>query len=284
VKRHGELIAGYGGAVVAVLSGATLGALVGSGSVGGVSVAPFTRAHVMLNLLGFVSLTVLTTLVTFLPTLLRVRMPSRRAGPVLALAGLGVALLATGAASDVRWPFAAGAWLFAAGAVLGCSVAISALRRERSFAIPAAAMHVGAGLAWFVAGASALASISLQGPHALDAARAWFLLVFVGGWAVQILLGAWTYLLPMSLPGHPEDRRRWLAVGEIGGRTQVVIANAGLLLLVLAALDAVGPGLGAVGTAAALGAAAVALVRVWAFRSLARLPVVRSARAIEVWG
>jgi nitrite reductase (NO-forming) len=284
LKRHGALIAGYGAAVAFVLLGGAIGALIGSGVADGANLAAAARTHVMLNLLGFVSMTVLSTLVTFLPTLLRVRMPARRAGPALASAGAGVVLLATGAAADATVLFAAGAWLFAAGAVLACSLAVAALRRERSFAIPAAALHVGAGLGWFVGGSIGLAWIALDGPHALDAARPWFLVVFVTGWAVQILVGAWTYLLPMALGGHPDERRRWLAVGEVGGRTQVVVANAGLLFVVLGNLGVVGPGFRTAGVVAATGAATVALVRVWAFRAMSRSRLVRSARAVGVWG
>ncbi len=284
VRRHGALVFGYAAAVTFVLVGATLGGVVGTGLVGGVHIASLTRAHVLANVLGFTSMTVLTTLVTFLPTLLRIRMPARRAAPGLGLAAGGIVLLTSGAAADTRWIFVAGGWMFAAGALAGCSIAIVALRTSRSFAIPAAALHVIAAMAWFVAGSVALALATIRGPLALDAARPWFLLVFVAGWSVQVLLGAWTYLLPMALAGHPDDRKRWLAVGELGGRSQVVIANVGLILVLAATLGWAGSVVHDLGAALAVAAASAALVRAWAFHPLSRLARNGSARANGVWG
>jgi nitrite reductase (NO-forming) len=283
VRRRGVLVAGYGIAVGCVLVGATLGGLIGSGAVVD-GVAQVRRAHAVLNVLGFVSLTVLATLVTFVPTLLRVRMPARRSGPAVASSCAGVALLALGAGAGWMVPFAVGGWLLAVGALLTASLAVAALRRPRGSAVPAAAFHVGAGLAWFVVGALGLAVAGVRGPTVLDTERTAFLAVFVAGWNVQVLLGAWIYLVPMATPGHPQERRGWLAVGEVGGRTQVVIANLGIALLLARAEGWVGAPIGMLGAIVALVAAAGALIRVWAFRWLARRLPVSSGRAVYVWG
>jgi nitrite reductase (NO-forming) len=283
VRRHGALVAGYGFALACILVGGSFGALVGSRAITGEAILRAVRAHAVLNVLGFVSVTIVGTLVTFVPTLLRVRMPARRSAPVLAAAAAGVVLLAAGVVGGWPWPVRLGAWAFAAAAVGAGSVAVEALRTPRTFAIPTAAMHVGAGLAWFVGGSVALA-VASNADGSLDAARDWFTLVFVAGWAVQVLLGAWSYLLPMAVAGHPDDRRRWLAVGEVGGRTQVVLGNIGLILVLGDVQGWAGPTAGGVGAVLAFAAAAAALVRAWAFRWLARVLPAVPGRAVEVWG
>jgi predicted benzoate:H+ symporter BenE len=100
-----------------------------------------------------------------------------------------------------------------------------------------------------------------------------FLAIFVCGWIVQTLLGAWQYLLPMARPGHPDERRRWLAAMEATGNAQVIALNAGVGLLALAGADVV-PALAArVGALLALAGGLAALAKAWAFPSLGGVPV-----------
>jgi hypothetical protein len=106
--------------------------------------------------------------------------------------------------------------------------------------------------------------------------------VFVGGWTVQTLLGAWQYLLPMARPGHPDDRRRQLAAIELGGSLQLVALNAGIALLVLAAGGWAPGSVGALGVGLALGGGLLALAKAWAFPVLARAPVL-TRRHLNVW-
>ncbi|HZD79982.1 MAG TPA: hypothetical protein VE646_08070, partial [Actinomycetota bacterium] len=84
-------------------------------------------------------------------------------------------------------------------------------------------------------------------------------------------------------PGHPDDRRRSLAGAELGGRLQLVALNAGLVLMVLRAGGWVPDVLGAVGVGLALGGAALALLKAWAFNLLGRTPAL-SDRLLAVWG
>ena len=63
-----------------MLVGGTLGALMGSRTVSIAGYAQVRHAHLTANVLGWASLTVVGTLITLLPTALRVRMPQRRDG------------------------------------------------------------------------------------------------------------------------------------------------------------------------------------------------------------
>jgi nitrite reductase (NO-forming) len=74
-RRHLLPFAMYGAAIVAALAGGTLGAVVGGGIVDDADLARAPSGAPTLNLLGWASLTIAGTLVTFLPTVLRIRMP-----------------------------------------------------------------------------------------------------------------------------------------------------------------------------------------------------------------
>ncbi|MGZ8646351.1 MAG: hypothetical protein ACXWX3_08695 [Actinomycetota bacterium] len=282
-KRHALPMAAYGAAVLAALIGGTLGALLGSHSVTGEAYLHVRRAHMTLNVLGFASLTVVGTLVTLLPTTLRVRMPRWRGQVALGLfvGGLLVQLLGWGL--DLTPMLAAGGIAYAAGSLSLAWLVISVLRVERRWRVPLAALHMVAAAAWFVSGSLAFAWALVHGPGGFDAFRSDFLVAFVGGWLVQVLLGAWSYLLPNARPAHPEVRRRWLAAFEMAAPVQVILLNGGLVLMALRGAGWADHGIGDAGVLLAFTGAGLALAKAWFFPLLGRGPV-DSDRARAVWG
>ena len=140
-----------------------------------------------------------------------------------------------------------------------------------------------AAVTWFVAGSIGLAVAMFDGPAGFDRYRAAFLTAFVGGWLLQVLFGAWSYLLPMARPGHPSERRRSLAAFELLAPAQLALLNAGLVLVAAHGLSWVGPALGGVGAAAALAGGGIALAKAWLFPIVARWPV-DTDRSRSVWG
>ncbi|HLB61223.1 MAG TPA: hypothetical protein VJN50_00550 [Actinomycetota bacterium] len=280
-RRHLVPLAMYGFAIACALIGATFGWLLGSGLVSGEAYPGLRRAHAVLNVLGWASSTIVGTLVTLLPTVLRVRMPAWHAGPTVALFGAGVALLATGLSVGLGLVASLGAVSLAASAAGLLYMAGRVLGTPRRWPVPVAACHLVAALAWFVFGVGALTTTVTRGEF--DRFRELFLVVFVGGWVLQTLLGAWSYLLPMARPAHPDVRRRFLAATELGGRLQVLLLNAGLVLVAARAAGWIGDGGATVGTGLAVGSAAVALAKAWAFPLLARRTAFES-RPGRVWG
>lgn len=279
-RRHPVPIAAYGLAVCFAFLGGLAGAMLGSGALGATAYIALRRIHPTLNVLGFASLTIVGTLVTLLPTILRVRMVAWRGGLVVGLLAAGVALQAVGWVLDARWAVAAAGAVGAAGAVVLCIHVAMTLRTPRRFAVPTAAMHLLTGIVWFVGGSIWLAVQLWRGPIAIDLARSTFLAVFVCGWLVQVLLGAWAYLLPMARPGGPQDHREGLQVFEVFGRTQVVVFNAGVLLLVASRWWL--PASSAAGWSLTLIAMVWALTKTWAFPVLAgRLSA--GSRGAAVW-
>jgi len=107
--------------------------------------------------------------------------------------------------------------------------------------------------------------------------------VFVCGWVIQTLLGAWQYLLPMVRPGHPDERRLWLAAIEAGGTLQVIALNAGVALLALAGGDALPGVAGRAGAVLALAGGLAALGKAWAFPALGGVPALTRGHA-GTWG
>jgi len=281
-RRHPVPIAAYGLAVCFAILGGLSGAMLGSGALGATAYVALRHIHPTLNVLGFASLTIVGTLVTLLPTILRVRMVAWRGGLVIGLLAAGVALQAAGWAFDARWVAAAGGVAAAAGALTLCVHVGMTLRTRRRFAVPTAAMHLLAGIVWFVGGSIWLAVQLWRGPTAVDLGRSTFLAVFVCGWLVQVLLGAWAYLLPMSRPGGPQEHRAALQVFEVFGRTEVVAFNIGTLLLV-ASQGWLPSYLATAGWVLALAGVVWALAKTWAFPVFAGWLSTRS-RGVAVWG
>ena len=244
--------------------------------------ADLRLAHMAANVLGWASLTVVGTLITLLPTVLRVRIPPRRERVVLVL------LVAGGSPQVAGWLFmwtsllAAGGLVFAAGAAGFLGFVAAVLRTERRWAIPTAAFHMLAAFAWFVASSLGLAIALFDGVAGAERYREVFLTAFVGGWLVQVLLGAWSYLLPMAKAGHPNERRRWLASFEFLAPVQVALLNLGLLLLAGRGAGWLGPGLGRAGAVLAFAGGGLALAKAWLF-TMDVWPA-SSEHARAVWG
>lgn len=282
-RRHALPIAMYVAAVAAVLVGGAFGALVGGRTVSGDAWLALRRAHLTVNVLGWASFTIAGTLVTLLPTVLRIRMPSWHGGVTGLALVAGAAGVAAGAAVGSTPLSTAGGLAYAAGALGLVWMVVAVLRTPRRWPVPVAAKHLLFALAWFVVGSLLLPFVLAAGPDSFARFREPYLALFVAGWIVQTLLGAWQYLLPMAHPGHPDDRRRQLAAIEFGGTLQVGALNAGIALLALAGAGWIGGTAGGVGAGLALGGGGLALLKAWAFGPLGRSSVL-GARQLDVWG
>ena len=223
--------------------GAALGVLLAADLSGGWH-ARVLYAHVTVNLLGWVGLTVLGTLLTLWPTMLRTRISDRagRAGskalPVL-LAGVLVA--GGGALSGSTYAVAAGVAAYVGGVGLLAVPFVDAARRKRPAGF--STWSVLAGVLWLVGLLVALVVTLLV---TRDWAGAGDALAFgapfaAAGFAAQVLLGALSYLVPVALGGGPGPVRAATAVLDRGSALRVTVTNAGLLLLLPAGAEP-GPG------------------------------------------
>lgn len=215
--------------------GATIGVLLARGP----DDAWFGRllvAHTMVNLLGFLGLTVLGTLVTLWPTMLRTRMApgaeatSKRALPVLVA---GLAATVGGALAGLGWVVVAGLALYAVGVLVNAAAMAWAARRRAPVTFPtlSAAAAVGwllVGLAWL-----AYAVATRESWAALADGYPMISVVFVAGFALQILLGALTHLIPVVIGGGPSVLRAGMSRIERWGVLRVTVTNLGLLVCLL---------------------------------------------------
>jgi len=268
-RRHNAALVAYAGAALSLTLGAVLGSLLGAGAVGGLALADVRAAHVTLNTEGFLALTVTGSLLVLVPITLRVRGPAG-AGR-LAVAGLaaGAALQAAGHVAGWRPLVVAGAAVVVVGAVDLLRIGVGAATRRPWMPEPAAALHLLAVPAWLAGVTATVLALSISG------ATAWPLPLVAAltlGVFVQALLGAWSYLLPVSDPAGSAARRARLERTRRWAPARAATFNAGVALTVLAAAGWVPGPAGAIGLATA-GASALLTV------TLASLPAPAVAEA-----
>ncbi|MDP9821944.1 multicopper oxidase domain-containing protein [Nocardioides massiliensis] len=195
-------------------------------------------AHVALNLLGWVGMTVAGTVMTLWPTILRTRLGAgsdaalRRALPLLLAA---VLVTAVGCLVGL-WPLAA-AGLTAYGLgwlVLGVPLA-EAARRKPPTEHPAWSM--GAGVVWLIGCLVAWAYAVTRGGEAPAVLERFEAIVpfLATGFVAQVLVGALGYLVPSALGGGGRAVRAANEVLNRAGAFRVTAVNLGLLVCALPA-------------------------------------------------
>ncbi len=238
-RRHSIVQLTYGVALADVAVGGTLaiGLLLG---VEGMAErwAALKLAHVWLNAMGFVSLTIAGTLVYLYPTMLGARIVAHPT-MVVAVIGLvcGPPLVAIAAA--LGWsPLAlAGGIVTLVGAVALLGYGITVWRRRGRWTADVAwhslsARFGMAGMAWFVVAVAALlVGLARDGVAVSGWTVGSVVVPLVGGWTLQQLIGAASHLLPAVGPGDADARARQRRLLARWGTARVLGWNVGLVLL-----------------------------------------------------
>ncbi|BEL03078.1 hypothetical protein Q0Z83_012690 [Actinoplanes sichuanensis] len=182
--------------------------------------------HAHVNLLGWIMLTVLGTLLTFWPTVLRTRMDPKAvaaARTALPTAIIGIAALAVGVLAG--WPpvAVAGLVVFVAAVVIALLPAARAARTRppESFA----AWSIAAGAGWLLIALAVDAHNLLTGSDNF----ANVLVPLLAGAVGQILLGSLAYLLPMALGGGPSRARERVAALDRHWPQRIAMTNGALI-------------------------------------------------------
>ncbi|OGO57945.1 MAG: hypothetical protein A2V85_13275 [Chloroflexi bacterium RBG_16_72_14] len=229
-------------------------------------------AHAWTNLVGFVSLTVVGTLLHFLPTVLGTRIVPRPSAVVAVLGlAMGSPVVVAGLLLVSSPVVGLGAVLTLAGAgALAIEAVLVARARGRWTTDPGWHRLTGiallAGAAWFVVG-TGIAAVRLivvgAAPDAWSTAHVGAPLVL--GWVVQVLIASWSHLLPAIGPGGPLGHAaRRVVLGRLA-TPRLVALNLGTALAAVgwpagvALLVAAGAALGAAAILASVGLALVAL-------------------------
>ena len=192
-------------------------------------------AHALTNVLGWVGLTLTGTLLTLWPTMLRTRMDdaaARWTTLALPVLGGGIAVAVTGALVGVGWLASVGVVLYVGGLGLwGRGLVRPALTQPpREFG----AASVAAGLAWWLVGLAWVAwLLATAGWAGVDDGFVWPAAALGAGFAVQVLIGALSYLLPSVLGGGPRVVRAGQAWFDKAGGVRLIATNGGLALWLL---------------------------------------------------
>jgi len=199
-------------------------------------------AHVTLNLLGWIGLTVLGTLVTLWPTMLRTRIASgaervaRQALPVLVGS---VAVTVTGALLGLQALAAAGVAAYLGGVLWAVRPLAEVARTKKPSAY--ATWSVMAAMFWLIGSLLGLVAMLVISPTWLLVTDRLGLLVIplAAGFAAQVLLGAMSFLVPVVLGGGPTILRGSQARMDRGNALRAVVINVGLVVCVLPVPDQV---------------------------------------------
>lgn len=190
-------------------------------------------AHTMVNVLGWVGLTVTGTLITLWPTMLRTRMDERAerlARQALPMFLTGLALVLGGALAGVLGVVAAGLAVYAAGLVWWGRALVAPARNRppQEFApasVAAALVWAVIGLVWLILNTTASSTWG-----EVTASFGPIVAVIVAGFVVQLLTGAMSYLIPVVLGGGGTVVRTSQWWFNRAGTVRLVIINLGLVL------------------------------------------------------
>lgn len=206
-----------------------------------------TLAHALVNLLGWIGVTVAGTLVTLWPTMLRTKASehaAKHAASALPLLGAGVLVAAAGAVATLPILLAAGLTVYTAGiGIIAVSLIRESIQKAPRYI---ATLSAGAALLWWGGSLIALIISAIMATFSATPSSApgslipvhmmvdRLLPVLAIGFVAQILVGAMSYLIPVITGGGPKAVKVGNAILNSWGVARVIAANLGLLLYVFA--------------------------------------------------
>ena len=232
-SRFGVTIRFYIVAALMLPLGAAFGAMIAYPNLSGTLHSQFLLAHEAVNVLGFVGITAVGTLVTFWPTMLRTKMVDKALTHSLRALYLmcgGLALTVIGAAMGTRPLAAAGLVVYLVALLIVAWVMVRTLQTKRPNEYPP--MSVGMGFLWLIVGVAATAYMVATTPFAQLDMRA-VTPVFVVGFLLQLLLGAMSYLLPQRMGGGPAVVRASNKEFSRFAAARVTVVNLSLIVFML---------------------------------------------------
>ncbi|MCF8525957.1 MAG: multicopper oxidase domain-containing protein [Candidatus Nanopelagicales bacterium] len=239
--RFAFTVRAYIGAGLLLVPGIALGVVMARGSWDASTYSRLLLGHVTVNLLGWVVLPILGTLVTLWPTMLHTRLApdaeqkARRALPLLIG---GTLVTTTGALTGLDLLAAAGV----AGYLIGIGLTVAPMVTEMRQRPPSAfaSWSALAGVAW-LSGTLVAFGIALVGgsADALSGFAGQLVAAALIGGVLQVLLGSLSYLVPVMVGGGPAAMRRRNARVNRAMAPRLVMLNTALAVCVLPSPSAV---------------------------------------------
>jgi nitrite reductase (NO-forming) len=233
--RFRPLVRYYIAAAVALAVGVGLGAWLAASPAGGLH-ERLLVAHTTVNLLGWIAITVIGTVLLLWPTVLHARVDERtdaaasRALPLL-LFGLAVVVIGCVLGTTVLVSVGIVVWL---GGL--CIVFATGVRQARQMQPGTyAGWSIAAGMLWLLVCTAiyAVAAATAADWPALQDSLTWLVGPFVAGFVVQVLLGALSYLLPVVVAGSPRSAKVAAEELDRGAVFRVVSVNGGIAVYLL---------------------------------------------------
>jgi hypothetical protein len=239
--KGGVVTWGYASALTFVGIGALLAVLLLLGVEAVTSAWAWLKpAHAWLNLVGFVSLVIATTLLHFFPTVIGARIKrSWTAYATVAGLAIGAGLVAAGFA--LRWDVLAraGAIVSIAGATSLAAYAWSVWRTRARWTGDAGwhAFAMGgliSAMAWFeLSMLTAAGRVLINGTDPANASSDILVAPFVAGWMGLAVLASATHLVPSVGPGGPHAHSAQRVLLGRGGWARLIAADLGIAALVV---------------------------------------------------
>ncbi|WP_310961025.1 multicopper oxidase domain-containing protein [Nocardioides terrisoli] len=198
--------------------------------------ARLMTAHVVVNVLGWMGLTVMGTMVTLWPTMLRTRIvvgaETIAARALWVLLG-GIVVAVGGCLVGQRLLVTLGLLGYAAGLVVLARPFALAMRSKPPLHFPT--WSVLAAVSWLTGVVVALAVGVGVAPGWMAAHELLEALTpaLAAGFGAQVLLGALSYLIPVAVGGGPAGARAANTVLDRGSALRVMVVNAGLVVCLL---------------------------------------------------
>jgi len=239
--RRPIVTVGYTLALLNVAIGAMIGTLAVAGWIPVLEHWDRLRpAHAWTNVIGFVSLVIVSTLLHFLPTVLGTRIVPRRTAVIAVLGiAMGSPIVVAGLALGIASVAGGGAVLVLLGAAATAVEAVHVHQARGRWTTEAAwhrmaSVSLLAGVAWFVIGVTLATGLVLaNGATAAAWASSVVVVPLAIGWIVQVLVGSWTHLLPSIGPGGPPAHATQRALLGRWATPRLVAFNGGAALLAI---------------------------------------------------
>ena len=225
-KRFKGVIAFYQFAALMILMGIGLGVIDAFKGDGDIWQRRITLAHLHANLLGWVGLTIIGTLVTLWPTVLRTQMHEK----AITCAIIGLKFLIAGISVSIvgslinQWPILSmGVAIYFLGSVITLAPAGLLLQRRLPDRSSSWMIFSGViGLAALLMSEFILVLVFRTSEKILTSIEEHLLLIFTL-WLLPILLGALTYLLPVVLGRGPASIRALESTLNFGWRWRIFL-------------------------------------------------------------
>ncbi|MFW0179722.1 hypothetical protein [Rothia sp. P7208] len=195
--------------------------------------AQLLLAHEAINILGFVGITVVGTLMTLWPTMLRTRMHPqavRLSLVALAMMSWSVLVILLGAFIGAYYVSGAGFVLYAVaiGLVLVLMVQTCAAKKPVDYSTGSVLCAV----FWLFIAVVVASFLVLNASSFADVNMRVLTPIFVAGFLLQVLLGSMTYLFPVQIGGGPSAVRSANAIFNRYAWVRISVINLALLVSV----------------------------------------------------